>query len=280
MSKKYHIIYKVTNLINGKIYIGKHSTNNIHDNYLGSGTALLSAVDKYGKENFKKEILSYHSTSEEALIEEALLVTPDFILRSDTYNIVVGGGGCKDYYIESRSAKISKHAKNKVVVKDENGNTYKVDVNDQRYVSGELIHISKHVHKHKSFEEIYGEETATKLRNNISKCMKERLRKNPPTKDKNGMFNKKHTKSTREKISRERIEKELAKGENNPMYGNGYKVSGEKNGMFGVKSKWMYKIIDDDTFIRKYVKLDEVNVYILNNWKYGMKPSKGMKNER
>ena len=49
------IIYKTTNLINGKIYIGKDSNNN--PDYYGSGTALKKAISKYGKENFKKETL-------------------------------------------------------------------------------------------------------------------------------------------------------------------------------------------------------------------------------
>jgi hypothetical protein len=37
---KYHIIYKTTNLINGKIYVGMHSTDNLNDGYLGSGWIL------------------------------------------------------------------------------------------------------------------------------------------------------------------------------------------------------------------------------------------------
>ena len=46
------IIYKTTNLINGKIYIGM--SKNKKENYLGSGIYLKYAIDKYGKENFKK----------------------------------------------------------------------------------------------------------------------------------------------------------------------------------------------------------------------------------
>ena len=54
---KYHIIYKTTNLINGKIYVGMHSTDNLNDGYLGSGWILKQAIKKYGKENFKGEVL-------------------------------------------------------------------------------------------------------------------------------------------------------------------------------------------------------------------------------
>lgn len=54
---KIQYIYKTTNLINGKIYIGRHSANNINNSYLGSGTKFRNAVKKYGKNNFSKEIL-------------------------------------------------------------------------------------------------------------------------------------------------------------------------------------------------------------------------------
>jgi hypothetical protein len=45
-----HYIYKTTNLINGKIYIGKRSHKNPEkDKYLGSGNVLKQAISKYGK---------------------------------------------------------------------------------------------------------------------------------------------------------------------------------------------------------------------------------------
>ena len=49
-------IYKTTNLINGKIYIGQ-SIRKFSKSYLGSGVKILNAIKKYGKENFKVEIL-------------------------------------------------------------------------------------------------------------------------------------------------------------------------------------------------------------------------------
>ena len=57
------IIYKTTNLITKKIYIGKDGKNN--PKYYGSGIFLKNAIKKYGKENFVKEILEYCNTEEE-----------------------------------------------------------------------------------------------------------------------------------------------------------------------------------------------------------------------
>jgi group I intron endonuclease len=60
-----YYIYLTTNPINGKQYIGQHK-GKPDDGYLGSGTGILRAIAKYGKENFTKEILCFCETREEA----------------------------------------------------------------------------------------------------------------------------------------------------------------------------------------------------------------------
>jgi len=89
----YHTIYKVTNLINGKIYIGYHSTDNLQDNYTGSGKHINRAIKKYGKENFKKEVLMLFDNEKDMKFAEKLIVNLDFIKRKDTYNMRLGGDG-------------------------------------------------------------------------------------------------------------------------------------------------------------------------------------------
>jgi len=57
--KKIHYIYKITCVVTGRWYIGMHSTININDNYLGSGTTLRHSVSKIGKMfNVKQETIS------------------------------------------------------------------------------------------------------------------------------------------------------------------------------------------------------------------------------
>ncbi len=89
----YHFIYETKNLINGKLYRGKHSTENMDDGYLGSGIAIMRALDKYGRENFKRTILQMCKDVHIAYFHETLYVNPDWVNRDDTYNLVPGGLG-------------------------------------------------------------------------------------------------------------------------------------------------------------------------------------------
>ena len=77
------IIYVTTNLINNKKYIGKDSNND--PNYLGSGTLLKEDIIKYGKENFKKEIIEYCIIDEELTIRESYWIKYYNAVNSDEY---------------------------------------------------------------------------------------------------------------------------------------------------------------------------------------------------
>jgi hypothetical protein len=88
-------VYQITNLINNKIYVGKHKSSKHPDEngYYGSGKQINAAIKKYGINNFKKEVLHYCSTLEEMADKEAEIVTEDFVKRKDTYNMHKGGLG-------------------------------------------------------------------------------------------------------------------------------------------------------------------------------------------
>ena len=137
----YYTIYKITNLINNKIYIGKHQTKKLNDRYMGGGICINEAYKKYGKENFKKEILFVFDTYEEMNNKEIEIVNDGFIKRKDVYNISIGGdGGAK---FKEENGVLVGYNKGKITVKDEYDNTFQVDKNDKRYLSGELKFIQK-----------------------------------------------------------------------------------------------------------------------------------------
>lgn len=89
----HYLIYKITNLVNGKFYIGQHKTDNLEDNYWGSGLSIQRAIHKYGIENFVFTVLIDLKNEEEMNLLEELVVNEDFISRPDVYNMKVGGKG-------------------------------------------------------------------------------------------------------------------------------------------------------------------------------------------
>lgn len=110
-SHKYYLIYKTTNLINGKIYVGQHRTNKLEDGYIGCGiyyqkdasASILfhRAVQKYGYENFQREIIEY-CKSEEQLNEREMFWIRELESQNCTigYNISSGGDKIEIHRIE------------------------------------------------------------------------------------------------------------------------------------------------------------------------------------
>lgn len=107
-----YFIYKTTNLINHKTYIGIHQTENIDDGYIGSGLHFLRAVKKHGKENFKREILEFCSSYDELLDKERIYVNEDWVKDKTNYNLKTGGQSAGILSEESKD-KISKTLKAK-----------------------------------------------------------------------------------------------------------------------------------------------------------------------
>jgi len=109
----YYTIYKITNQINGKFYIGSHKTKDLNDGYMGSGKYLNHAYKKYGLENFSKEILFVFDTPEEMYAKEAEIVNDEFLAEENTYNLKRGGFGGWDYInndktlIQQRNKKVA-----------------------------------------------------------------------------------------------------------------------------------------------------------------------------
>lgn len=90
---KKHFIYMTTNLITNEKYIGKHYGTE-DDSYLGSGKILQRAILKYGKENFKRDILYISKDSEENNLKEREFIKKFNAIEDRTfYNIAEGGDG-------------------------------------------------------------------------------------------------------------------------------------------------------------------------------------------
>ena len=100
-----YIVYLTTNILNNMIYVGVHKTEiSQFDGYLGNGinrfksniinpkTKFQAALKKYGYDAFKRTTIKTFDNIEDALDLEAEIVNEEFLLRKDTYNMVLGGG--------------------------------------------------------------------------------------------------------------------------------------------------------------------------------------------
>lgn len=189
----YYIIYRITNEINGKIYIGSHKTKNLEDGYMGSGKYLKYSQEKHGIENFRKEILFVFGNPEAMYAKEAELVNADFLAEENTYNLKLGGHGGWDYVNSNLTTEfVTKRAKSgrkaaNVRLAAKYGANWKKVVSDLG---------------HKKIREIKAEDPEYHKR--TSRSMQGRN---------NPMFGKKHSADTRKKLSA------TSSGENNSQFG-------------------------------------------------------------
>lgn len=97
-------IYKTTNLINNKVYIGKHKSTIYDKNYFGSGRFILEDIAKYGIHNFSNEII-YEATSIDDLNNHEKMYIAEYrncLGPNMVYNISNGGDGGRYIYKSSR----------------------------------------------------------------------------------------------------------------------------------------------------------------------------------
>lgn len=201
-------IYKTTNLINNKIYIGQKK-GNFNKNYYGSGKIINKAIKKYGIENFKVELL-YECKNKIELDkkEKYYIEIYNSLTKYNNYNIANGGHGdngikgktYEEYFGEEKSKILKeKHSKLSLGIKN--------PMHNHRYNNETLEKLSKW-QKGKSYIEKYGEEKA-----------KEILEKK-----KKSMIGKKHTQKTKDMMRKSQLEyyknnPNRQKGENNGNYG-------------------------------------------------------------
>jgi hypothetical protein len=90
MSSILYMVYETTNLVNGRKYRGAHK-GKVDDDYIGSGKILHYAIQKYGKENFKREVLFCAFDIDSMYWAEQQLVTSEWIEENNAYNLKEGG---------------------------------------------------------------------------------------------------------------------------------------------------------------------------------------------
>lgn len=195
-----HTIYKTTNLINGKIYVGKHSTKDPYDDYIGSGILISAAIKKYGVDNFKKEVLHTFSCEELAYLAEAMIVDEDFVKDPNVYNLRPGGMGAspgRGNHMWGRKGSLSpRYGK-------------KSTEGHKRRISKALSGVPKSIpHRKKLSDALKGSTMPVEVREKISKAM---------TGEGNPFYGKTHSEETRKAISKSRIGR--FSGKNSPSYG-------------------------------------------------------------
>lgn len=111
-----YYIYRITNKVNSKTYIGQHKYKKLDEYYMGSGVHLKRAQKKYGMENFKKDILVFNISKKEHadLLEKTFIASErEKVGVENCYNITDGGEGYTGKRSEETRNKISESHKGK-----------------------------------------------------------------------------------------------------------------------------------------------------------------------
>jgi len=206
-----YFVYITTNLINNKQYVGDHSTNNLNDNYLGSGKIISIAIKKYKIENFKLKILEFFDTKQEAFDAQEKYIKQFNTLVPNGYNLSPKGGlGTKGCHSEETKEKLRELGKRQIQKKGWKHSTYsKNKIKEKRK---KQIMLSGWKHSEESKKKcgvknignnyrtglILSDETKQKLRViNIGKKHSEETKRKISEASKN----KKHSEETKRKIS-------------------------------------------------------------------------------
>lgn len=113
-----HYIYKTTCSVTNRYYIGMHSTNNMHDYYMGSGKRLRHSIRKYGVENHTKEILEFLQTKEELILREIEIITKELVEDPMCMNLREGGTG--GFTVEQQRINAKKSKQKQKILRETN----------------------------------------------------------------------------------------------------------------------------------------------------------------
>ncbi len=240
----FHFVYLTTNLKTGKKYIGDHSTNNLNDGYLGSGKPYFQrALKEYGKNNFKKEILEYFSSKEEAFNSQEKYIKKYNTLVPNGYNISPKGGyGVPDSYLhEETKEKIGKTSRGRFHTSE---SKLKMGRKGRKFSEESKEKMRQSAKNRKISEETRLKMRKAKLNRKMSEDSKIKL-SNSKKGTISPMKGKKHSEESKLKMSLSQKGKRAGItpskttrqkiSENNGMKNRGYLVSGSRNGMYKKK---------------------------------------------
>ena len=212
-------IYKITNQIDGKYYYGVHNGSDT-DNYMGSGKILKAAQKKYGIENFKKQILMWFETEDEAYEYERVIVNEKMINKNNPmcYNLVLGGGGGDLYSHLTPEQKVER---NKKISEKHTGKKYTQEMLDK-------MSIAQSGENHPMWNKKHSEETIN-------------LMSIAHSGENNGMYGRNHSQESKDLMS-------IAKsGENHPMFGQTHSKETKQKMSESGKGKNKGKVTSQET---------------------------------
>lgn len=182
MKKHYGCIYKTTNLINGKIYIGQTTKSErvLKGTYKGSGTYLGNAINKYGYNNFIVELICYAKNKDQLDELEKQYIINFNSIRPSGYNLMQGGGGGNSLefmsYEERKEFcnKVSVGSIGRILSENHKNNIGKSCKNVWDNLSKEKREIHSNKLRIANINKIHSEETKNKLRKfNLGKSTSE-----------------------------------------------------------------------------------------------------------
>lgn len=218
IEEPYGFIYITTNMCNGKRYLGQRRFDNREKwkYYIGSGAAFKQAINKYGRENFIRNIIDIAYSEEELNKKEyEYSVFLNVVESHDWYNLVYGGGAISGYHIsEETKKKMSDSKKRKA-----NGEKSQDKLIDTNNVNNDIYKTNDE--NNQLNKRHLSEETRLKISmSNKGKVIPEYRRKKMSESHKgakNPNYGKVFSKETREKMSAA-AKKRLKNPENHPMF--------------------------------------------------------------